>query len=37
MNENEVQRMVKEKLKAGSDAMSILEECRKGMDVVGER
>ena len=37
LNENEVARLVRDKIKAGVDATSVLEECRKGMDIVGER
>jgi 5-methyltetrahydrofolate--homocysteine methyltransferase len=34
---DDVPRMVKEKLDAGVDAMSIIDECRQGMEIVGER
>jgi len=37
LNEEEVARLVQEKIDAGIDAMSVLNECRKGMDIVGER
>ena len=37
LNEDEVARLVQEKVDAGIDAMSILDECRRGMDIVGER
>jgi 5-methyltetrahydrofolate--homocysteine methyltransferase len=37
LNENQVARLVQQELDAGTDPMSILEECRKGMDIVGER
>jgi 5-methyltetrahydrofolate--homocysteine methyltransferase len=34
---DDVPKMVKEKLDAGVDAMAIIDECRQGMDIVGER
>lgn len=37
LNEEEVARLVREKLDVGEDAMSIVNECREGMDLVGER
>jgi len=37
LKEEEVAKLVQEKLAAGTDAMSILDECREGMDMVGER
>ena len=37
LNEDEVARLVQKEFDAGVDAMSILNECRKGMDIVGER
>ena len=37
LKEDEVVRLVQKELDAGVDAMSILNECRKGMDIVGER
>jgi len=37
LKEDEVIRLVQKELDAGVDAMSILNECRKGMDIVGER
>ena len=37
LNEEEVYRLVRERLDAGTDPMSILSECRQGMDIVGER
>ena len=37
LNEEEVYRLVREQLDAGADPMSILSECRRGMDIVGER
>ena len=37
LNEDEVAKLIQEQIDAGIDAMSILEECRKGMDIVGER
>jgi 5-methyltetrahydrofolate--homocysteine methyltransferase len=37
LNEAEVARMVQEQLDAGTDPLEVLGECRKGMDIVGER
>jgi len=37
MDEDDVAKLVREKIDAGIDAMSILNECRTGMDIVGER
>lgn len=37
LSEEEVYRMVREQLDAGTDPMAILNECRQGMDTVGER
>lgn len=37
LEEDEVARLVQKKLDDGIDAMSIVEECRQGMDTVGER
>jgi len=37
LDENKVAELVKRETEAGTDAMSILDECRKGMDIVGER
>ena len=37
LNEQEVARLVKERLDVGDDPMSILADCRRGMDIVGER
>ena len=37
LNEDEVAKLIQEQIDAGIDAMSILEECRRGMDIVGER
>lgn len=37
LDEDEVRRLVGEKIDAGVDAMSIVDECREGMDMVGER
>lgn len=37
LNEQEVARLVKERLDAGDDPMAILDDCRRGMDIVGER
>ncbi len=37
LDEDEVRRLVREKIDAGVDPMAIVVECRKGMDIVGER
>ena len=37
LDEDDVAKLVREKIDAGIDAMSILNECRSGMDIVGER
>ena len=37
LEEEKVAKLVQQKLDANDDAMSILEECRQGMDIVGER
>lgn len=37
LEEDKVAKLVQQKLDAGDDDMSILEECRQGMDIVGER
>jgi len=37
LNEEEVARLVRDQLDAGADAVSLLNECRQGMDIVGER
>ena len=37
LDEDEVRRLVREKVDGGADAMSIVDECRKGMDIVGAR
>jgi len=37
LDEDEVRKLVREKIDAGAEPMSILDECRKGMDIVGER
>jgi len=37
LNEQEVATIVKERLGAGEDALAILDDCRRGMDIVGER
>ena len=34
---DDVPTMVQEKLEAGADAMAIIDECRQGMDIVGQR
>ena len=37
LNEDEVAKLVREKINAGANATSIIDECRTGMDIVGER
>ncbi len=37
LNESEVARLVSEKIDAGVEATYILDECRRGMDIVGQR
>ncbi len=37
LNEQEVASIVKERLGAGEDALAILDDCRRGMDIVGEQ
>jgi methanogenic corrinoid protein MtbC1 len=37
LNEQEAARLVKERLDTGDDPMSILDDLRRGMDIVGER
>lgn len=37
LNEQEVASLVKERLDAGDDPLAILNDCRRGMDIVGER
>ena len=37
LNEDEAKRLVREKIDAGVEPMSIVDECRQGMDIVGER
>ncbi len=37
LNEQEVARLVKERLDAGDDPVAVLDDCRRGMDIVGER
>jgi len=37
LDEDRVKTLVREKVDAGVDPMSIVDECRKGMDIVGER
>jgi len=36
LDEDRVKTLVREKVDAGVDPMSIVDECRKGMDIVGE-
>lgn len=37
LNEDEAKRLVREKIDTGVEPMSIVDECRQGMDIVGER
>ena len=37
LEEDEVARLVSEQIDAGVNATSVVEECRRGMDIVGER
>jgi len=37
LEEDKVNGMVKKRLDAGEDPLSILDECRQGMDIVGDR
>ena len=37
LDEDEVAKLVRERIDAGIDAMSVINECRSGMDIVGER
>ena len=37
LEEDNVNEIVKKRLDAGEDPLSILDECRQGMDIVGER
>ena len=37
LKEEEVKKMVQDRLAAGADPMSIVNECREGMEIVGER
>jgi len=37
LDEDRVKTLVREKVDAGVDPMSIVDECRRGMDIVGER
>ena len=37
LDEDKVKKLVREKIDGGADPMSIVDECRKGMDIVGER
>jgi methanogenic corrinoid protein MtbC1 len=37
LEEDKVNAMVKKRLDAGEDPLSILDECRQGMDIVGDR
>jgi len=37
LKEDEVKKMVRDMIAAGADPMSIVDECRKGMEIVGER
>jgi len=37
LKEDEVKKIVQDMINSGADPLSIVEECRKGMDIVGER
>jgi len=37
LKEDEVRKIVQDKIASGADPMSIVDECRKGMEIVGER
>jgi len=37
LKEAEVRKIVQDKIASGADPMSIVDECRKGMEIVGER
>lgn len=37
LKEDEVKKLIQDRIAAGVNAMSIVEECRRGMDIVGER
>jgi methanogenic corrinoid protein MtbC1 len=37
LKEDEVKEIVKSRIYSGADPMSIVDECRKGMEIVGER
>ena len=37
LDEDKVKKLVRERIDGGADPMSIVDECRKGMDIVGER
>lgn len=37
LKEDEVRKIVKDKIDSGVDPLSIVDECKKGMDIVGER
>ena len=37
LNEDEAKGLVREKIDAGVEPLSIVDECREGMDIVGER
>ncbi len=37
LDEDKVRRLVREKIDGGVEPMSIVNECRKGMDIVGDR
>jgi len=37
LNEDEAKRLVREKIDAGVEPLSIVDECREGMDIVGGR
>ena len=37
LKEDEVKKIVQAKISSGVDPMSIVDECRQGMEIVGER
>jgi methylmalonyl-CoA mutase cobalamin-binding domain/chain len=37
LDEDKVKKLVRERIDGGADPMSIVDECRRGMDIVGER
>ncbi len=37
LKEDEVRKIVQDRLSSGADPMSIVDECRRGMDIIGQR